>query len=423
MADVAVQHRASVAWWRGHLLDAGVEARRLKSSWAMTGSTPALLVRPVGPDTWGGSIEYDGPIHSRLRKTLLGAWVQDRIPLGAGLAIEPGARVDWNSLTGESALQPRFRLTKRSGGTVLWAGLAWQAQTPGHETMQQGYSFFDLTGPEASGLKNERSRQLVVGVERKITRGTTVRLEAYRRAFDRLLVQRQETDAERDNRLSRYVVPPDMPPDSAILEYRPTVHPESTGTGRATGLELLLQRSGGRVTGWVSYTLSKAERELYGRTVPFDFDRRHGVAISLNLQLASRIRVSATSQYATGFALTPLHPEPAFPGEQLLQPPPTPPFAPARSAHGDLALRINLQNPLRLSLLNSIRMPSYARTDARISFAVAKWLEVYGEVINLFNRNNFHPEAEFRPDFVAQQQYGVAPNLPRLPTYGVRVKF
>ena len=222
-------------------------------------------------------------------------------------------------------------------------------------------------------------------------------------------------------RLSRYVVPPDMPPDSAILEYRPTVHPESTGTGRAAGVELLLQRSSGRVTGWLSYAVSTAERELYGRTVPFDFDRRHAAALALNLQLSSRIRLAATSQYATGFALTPLHPEPVFPQESQVFPPPSPPFTPARNSRGDLLLLSSRDVPLRLALLNSARMPAYARTDARVSFAVAKWLEVYGEVINLFARENFHPKAEVRSDVIAR--YQVAPSLPRLPTYGVRLKF
>ena len=36
-------------------------------------------------------------------------------------------------------------------------------------------------------------------------------------------------------------------------------------------------------------------------------------------------------------------------------------------------------------------MPAYARTDARVTFEVRDWLEVYGEIINIFNRENFHP--------------------------------
>ena len=53
-------------------------------------------------------------------------------------------------------------------------------------------------------------------------------------------------------------------------------------------------------------------------------------------------------------------------------------------------------NPLRLSLLNSTRAPAYARTDVRATFAIAPWLEVYGEIVNLFGRENFHPTTDFR---------------------------
>ena len=42
-------------------------------------------------------------------------------------------------------------------------------------------------------------------------------------------------------------------------------------------------------------------------------------------------------------------------------------------------------------------MPAYARTDARVTFEVTKWLEVYGEIINIFNRENFHPRARWCP--------------------------
>lgn len=423
VTDFAVRQRATLAWAPRHVLDAGFEVRRLSSSWAMMSNAFVIGGRPVGPDIWGGFVDYDGPIDSRIRKTQLGTWVQDRMLLGADVSMEPGVRVDWNSLTGESALQPRVRLTKRIGRTSIWTGLAWQAQTPGHETMQQGLQYFDLTGPEASSLRNEQSRQVVVGVEHEIAEGTTVRVEAYRRAFDRLLVQRQETETERADRLSRYEIPAEMPPDSAILEFRPTVHPESTGTGRATGLEMLLQRARGRLTGWVSYTLSKAERELYGNTVPFDFDRRHALAVAANAQLTSKLRLSATSQYATGFALTPLHPEAYFGDHDFTIPPRPPgPFKATRRSSGELLMMNDPRNALRLSLLNSARMPAYARTDVRVTYALANWVEVYGEVINLFNRENFHPQSTFGPSDTAGE-YEVAASLGRLPTYGVRLRF
>jgi len=418
VTDVAARHRVSVSWTPRHVLDTGVEIRTVRSSWAMRGATFGPDSRALAPDTWGMRIEYDdGPIDSRITRNQSAGWIQQRLPVGLGLEAEPGVRVDWNSFTGETAIQPRLRLTRRIGASTVWAGLSWQAQTPGHEAMQQGLQYYDLTGSHASELRNERSRQIVAGIEHQFGTAAALRVAAYRRGFDRLLVQRLESDAQRAARLSDYIIPADMPAGIALLEHRPTIRPDSVGTGSATGVEVLIQREQGRLTGWISYTLSKSERDLYGRTVPYDFDRRHALGVVGNFQIGPRLRLGVNSQHASGTPLTPLMPEPIF----FRDPRPGAPagLQAARGSGSTLLLLLD-RNKLRVSGLNSGRMPMYARTDVRVTFALASWLDVYGEVINLMNRENFHPSAIFggRPG-----QYEVAPTLPRLPSYGVRVRF
>jgi outer membrane receptor for ferrienterochelin and colicin len=425
VVDVAARQRASIAWSPRHVLDIGGEVHRVRGSWAMTGVN-LLPRRSVGPDVWGKFVQYERPIDARLVRTQVGAWAQDRVPLAAGFAVEPGLRLDWNSFTGETAVQPRLRLTKTINTGVVWAGVAWQAQTPGYETMQQGLAYYDLAGAGASDLRNERSRQIVAGFDRRLAAGMVLRVEAYHRAFDRLMVQRQETELERQQRLSRYEIPPDMPSDSALLEYRPTSDPESTGTGRATGVEILLDRSRGRVSGWVSYTLSKADRELFGHTVPFDFDRRHALGVALNVGVTPRLRVSLRSQYASGFPLTPLHDEVDFDDDRNVRPGPPPgsKFQSRRSGAGALLMASNLDDPPRLSLLNSARMSGYGRTDVRVSYAIDSHFDVYGEVINLFDRANFNGRSAGVGAVDGEPiSYQVARAFPRLFTYGVRFRF
>ena len=289
VADVGARQRVSVAWSPRVVLDAGAEVHGIRSSWAMQ-ALSLVPSRSVGPDTFGRWLDYDGPIDARLARTAVGAWVQQSVPI-PGVIVEPGLRVDWNTWTRETAVQPRLRVTRTIGdSSVLWAGLAWQAQTPGFETMQHGIQYYDFVGPVAADVRNEQMRQVVVGLDRRLPGAMTIRVEAYHRQFERLLVQRAETELERQQRLARYDLPPDLPPDSAILEFRPTVDPESTGRGRASGLEVLLDRNRGRVTGWVSYTLGNSERELFGRTVPFDFDRRHALTLAINVVLISKLR-------------------------------------------------------------------------------------------------------------------------------------
>ena len=84
-----------------------------------------------------------------------------------------------------------------------------QAQTPSHESLQ-GLDYFHLTQADGD-LRNERSRQVVAGFERGLRYDIALRVEAYHRRFDRLLVQRLENEAERALRLSVYQIPPDLP--------------------------------------------------------------------------------------------------------------------------------------------------------------------------------------------------------------------
>jgi outer membrane receptor protein involved in Fe transport len=194
------------------------------------------------------------------------------------------------------------------------------------------------------------------------------------------------------------------------------VHPESTGTGRAAGFEVLVRRDRGWLTGWVAYTLSKAERDLYGRTVPFDFDRRHALAAALQLRLSENLRASVTTQFATGFPMTPVRREVEFFQYRNRDGTLDPIYRPQGFANRTFDTS-PVGYPFRLSLQNSERLQPYARTDVRVTYALGDHWELYGEVINLFDRTNF-----VRND-PAVGYYELYDSYPILPTYGVRVKF
>ena len=113
-------------------------------------------------------------------------------------AIEPGVRLDWNSFTGEASWQPRVRLSGRVGrSTTVWTGVAVQAQTPSHESLQ-GFDYFHLTPADGGRLKNERSRQIVAGIERSVRR----RFRAARRGVP-APVRSPARAAARDRRRAR----------------------------------------------------------------------------------------------------------------------------------------------------------------------------------------------------------------------------
>ncbi|RYE20922.1 MAG: TonB-dependent receptor [Sphingobacteriales bacterium] len=80
------------------------------------------------------------------------------------------------------------------------------------------------------------------------------------------------------------------------------------GTGRAYGLELYAKKTKGKLTGWISYTLSRTERKFdelnFGGYFPARQDRTHDVALVGIYNLSKRWSVAANYIYNTGNAVT-----------------------------------------------------------------------------------------------------------------------
>ncbi|HEX8462086.1 MAG TPA: TonB-dependent receptor, partial [Segetibacter sp.] len=80
------------------------------------------------------------------------------------------------------------------------------------------------------------------------------------------------------------------------------------GSGKAYGVEMFLQKKRGKLTGWVGYTLSRAERTFAqlnsGKAFPYRYDRTHDLSIVANYPLSAKWEASAVFVYGTGNALT-----------------------------------------------------------------------------------------------------------------------
>ena len=80
------------------------------------------------------------------------------------------------------------------------------------------------------------------------------------------------------------------------------------GSGRAYGVELLLQKRRGKFTGWVGYTLSRTERQFDelngGKPFTYRYDRTHDISVVGNYTINRKWEASAVFVYGTGNALT-----------------------------------------------------------------------------------------------------------------------
>ncbi|MCR5193662.1 MAG: TonB-dependent receptor [Bacteroidales bacterium] len=158
------------------------------------------------------------------------------------------------------------------------------------------------------------------------------------------------------------------------------------GDGWAYGIELLLQRNFGNLTGWIGYTWSKTMRLFdrpgqeinNGEAFPAKYDRRHDLSIVLSYKLNDKIDFSATWVFSSGNAATLSMQE----------------YAQAQETANDYAnVDPNgwtgyLSNPGKR---NNFRMPDYHRMDIGANFHrsfknCSRTISV--SVYNLYNRKN-----------------------------------
>ncbi len=82
----------------------------------------------------------------------------------------------------------------------------------------------------------------------------------------------------------------------------------TNGTGEAYGIEFLLQKTTGKLTGWFSYTYSRSFRQFQeinnGKKYAFNFDRPHSISIVTLYELNKNISFSAIWEYGSGFPYT-----------------------------------------------------------------------------------------------------------------------
>lgn len=150
------------------------------------------------------------------------------------------------------------------------------------------------------------------------------------------------------------------------------------GQGRAYGIELYIKKRIGKLTGWISYTLSRSERSYDdiegGKWFASRYDRTHDLSIVGMYDISSRLNVAATWVYYTGNAVT-------YPTGKY-------------AISGDIA-----SNPDNAGLVytsysgrNGDRFPSYSRLDFSLNWILGKskrWEhELNFSIYNVLGRKN-----------------------------------
>jgi outer membrane receptor for ferrienterochelin and colicin len=352
-----------------------------------------------------------------------GAWVEDRFKLGSNITLVPGLRWDWSGLTKDASISPRLSAVMAiNGATRLTAAGGLFTQSPGYEKVLQADHFTDLTGSDPTDLRPERATHVIVGVDRDLG-GMQARVETYYKGFSDLIAGRLETEEERVARLARYDFPSSLAsslPSAALMTSVPT----NDSKGHAYGLDLFLTRpdtaARPRLTGWLSYSWARTEQEVYGRHVPFSYDRRHAMSLVWNWRPGTRFEIAGTARVASGFPRTP----PA--GIRVVAQEQGSRLVPATLGPSRFELEVA---PGGVAQLNSARFPMSSRLDLRFGYrprgVTGRW-QLYVEILNALN----HPNAWIMDANIVSEGGGglrlqeePVGGLPRIATIGVRFRF
>jgi hypothetical protein len=423
--DLAVRQELRYQAGPRHLVEVGAEVHALqtRTAFRITGDRNPFAAN--GSSQQGGAGLPDA-LDSVLDSTRTGAWVEDRFEAGSGLLLEPGLRYDWSGVNGRSTVSPRLAATLRLGtATRLRAGFGLFTQSPGYEKLVQSDYFLDLSSTGRVDLDHARATHALLGIERDLGAGVTVRLEGYYKSFRDLIVGRLETEEERQARIARYDFPAEL--ESSIpVAPQITTFPVNGASGRAWGVDVYASRRAGpgdRLGGWASYTYGRSDRDAYSRDYPFEYDRRHAFSAVGSFRLSGKAEVSATLRVASGFPYTPVVGLKA----STVEVEQTGKLVPRYDATGLVVWEVDVGDTTNL---NTGRLPTFARLDLRASFRPrgpsGRWL-FYLDVINVTNRQNAgaidvhleHDPASEYPRIVRERIAAI----PFLPSFGVRFRF
>ncbi|MCE3296519.1 MAG: hypothetical protein K0R65_2233 [Crocinitomicaceae bacterium] len=146
------------------------------------------------------------------------------------------------------------------------------------------------------------------------------------------------------------------------------------GIGRAYGVELILKKKQGRLTGWIGYTLSKTERKVEGIN-NFEWynakqDRTHDLSVVGIYDISPKLSVSALFVFYTGNAVT-------FPSGKY---------------------EVNGQTQFSFTERNASRMPDYHRLDLGLTW-YRKNTEKYESSWNFSVYNSYGRENAYSISF------------------------
>jgi outer membrane cobalamin receptor len=146
----------------------------------------------------------------------------------------------------------------------------------------------DLWLPVTDSIKPQNSKQYAAGMAYSLTDQVDISIEGFYKEMENLIEYKEGANFL-----------------SLNDDWQQKVE---IGKGNSYGLEFLVEKTEGKLTGWVGYTISYAYRTFpninNGKQFPYKYDRRHDVSVVLTYKVSDRVDYGMTWVYGTGNAVT-----------------------------------------------------------------------------------------------------------------------
>jgi len=319
--------------------------------------------------------------------TVWSGFVEDQWRPVPWLLVRPGVRAEWVAGGADFlGVSPRAAVKVFLSGDFALTGSVGRYYQAVQSIRDQELpiTYFDSWIGADDHMPVARSDQVILGMERWFGPTVSLTVEGYAKSFENLAL----TSARDDPRVQG---------DEFLV-----------GTGDARGVDVLLRRHGGSLSGWIAYSFLKAEREAAGMRFPPAHDRRHTVNVVLQAPGPLGSQVAIRWGYGSPLPYT------GIVGQWL-----------HRRYNAELHLFELVREPEALSTeINGERYPYYARLDLGLRWDLELWggyWRPYLNVLNILNRRNvFVYTFDYRDVPPTRGGYS---QLPILPTLGLEFEF
>ncbi len=336
----------------------------------------------------GGDQNFEASFGNRnIYASELSAYAEDDIRIGALIKTNIGLHGSAFILKNKTykSLQPRASL--RFLITEDWSIKAAYSQMTQYVHLLSNSNIglpTDLWLPVTDTVRPLKSTQYAAGIFHQLNDDISISLEGFYKTMDNLIEYKEGA--------------------SFFMLEGSWEDKIEIGKGWSYGIELLLEKKLGKLTGWLGYTLSWSERQFdnisFGEPYPYKYDRRHDIGIALTYKYNEKIDAGLVWVYGTGNAVTLAHEK----------------YASAFSTNMDYWYGDNMIE--YYDKRNNYRMPSYHRLDLSINFnKKLKWGErtLSVGVYNAYNRKNpFFIMFEERRGGEQLVQYSLFPIIPSI---------